>query len=201
MGIDPTTEEKIKNAARTIFMRKGYAATKTRDIAEEAGLNVALLNYYFRSKEKLFHQIMMESLTGFFQDIKSVFMETETTLEEKFSLLANGYIEQIQQQPDTPMFILSELRAHPDQFISQMSGQIKLKDSAIFHQLIEEIGMERIFEINPIHIMMNLMSLIVFPFVGKPMLERIGDVDDEFFNMLMDQRKELIPKWIMQMIK
>jgi AcrR family transcriptional regulator len=52
--IEPTTEEQIKEAARRVFTRKGYAATRTRDIAEESGHNLALLNYYFRSKEKLF---------------------------------------------------------------------------------------------------------------------------------------------------
>ena len=63
--VDPSTEEKIKNAARIIFHQKGYAGTKTRDIAEEAGINLALLNYYFRSKEKLFGIIMVESLQSF----------------------------------------------------------------------------------------------------------------------------------------
>ncbi|MEO1050536.1 MAG: TetR/AcrR family transcriptional regulator [Bacteroidota bacterium] len=201
MGTDPTTEEKIKNAARDIFMRKGYAATKTRDIAEEAGINLALLNYYFRSKEKLFQQIMKESLTGFFEHIRSVFMNPDTTLEEKFSLLAKSYIDQIIQQPDTPMFILSELRTRPEEFINLMSGQIKMRDTAIFPQLVEEIGMERLHEINPVHIMMNLISLVIFPFIGKPMIERIADVDDASFKALMEQRKELIPKWIMQMLK
>lgn len=201
MSSDPSTEEKIKNAARVIFMKKGYAATKTRDIADEAGLNLALLNYYFRSKEKLFQQIMMESLTVFFQNIQRVFMDPQTTLEDKFSKLASSYIDQITEQPDIPMFILSELRTRPDAFITQMSGQIRLKDSPMFNQLIEKIGMERLMEINPIHIMINLMSLIVFPFIGKPMLERIADVDQHLFDELMQQRKKMIPIWIMNMLK
>ena len=57
---DPTTEEKIKEAARKLFTQKGFAATRTRDIAEEAGINLALLNYYFRSKQKLFDLIMKD---------------------------------------------------------------------------------------------------------------------------------------------
>ena len=59
---DPSTEEKIKIAARSVFHKKGYAATRTRDIAEEAGINLALLNYYFRSKEKLIDIIMTETM-------------------------------------------------------------------------------------------------------------------------------------------
>ncbi|MEL6557100.1 MAG: TetR/AcrR family transcriptional regulator [Bacteroidota bacterium] len=201
MSTDLTTEDKIKNAAREIFMKKGYAATKTRDIADAAGINLALLNYYFRSKEKLFQQIMMESLTVFFQHIQNVFNGEQTTLEEKFSLLASSYINQIREQPDIPIFILSELRARPDEFVSQMSVQTRLKDSILFDQLLEKIGKERMMEINPLHIMMNLMGLIVFPFIGRPMLERMGEVDDAHFDLMMEQRKELIPKWIMQMLE
>ena len=64
--VDLSTEEKIKEAAKKVFLKKGYAATRTRDIAEEAGINLALLNYYFRSKEKLFDLIMLEKLEKFF---------------------------------------------------------------------------------------------------------------------------------------
>ena len=71
----PTTEEKIKSAARTVFHTKGFAATKTRDIAKEAGINLALLNYYFRSKEKLFQIIMMDSIHSLFQSILPIFFE------------------------------------------------------------------------------------------------------------------------------
>ena len=46
-----STESKIKDAAKIVFHKKGFTATRTRDIAEEAGLNLALLNYYFRSKK------------------------------------------------------------------------------------------------------------------------------------------------------
>ena len=67
--IDTSTEEKIKEAARVVFHKKGYAATRTRDIAEEADINLALLNYYFRSKEKLFDIIMVETLSGFLQHL------------------------------------------------------------------------------------------------------------------------------------
>jgi len=49
--LDTSTEAKIKAAARVVFHKNGFAATRTRDIAEEAGINLALLNYYFRSKQ------------------------------------------------------------------------------------------------------------------------------------------------------
>ena len=74
--VDLSTEEKIKEAAKKVFLKKGYAATRTRDIAEEAGINLALLNYYFRSKEKLFDLIMLEKLEKFFGVIAPVLNNT-----------------------------------------------------------------------------------------------------------------------------
>ena len=76
---DSSTEEKIKIAARHVFHIKGYAGTRTRDIAEEAGINLALLNYYFRSKEKLFEIVMMETLRDFLQSLTSVFNDMESS--------------------------------------------------------------------------------------------------------------------------
>ena len=64
---DISTEERIKAAARKVFHQKGFAGTRTRDIAEEAGINHAMLNYYFRSKEKLFEMVMMETMAQFFK--------------------------------------------------------------------------------------------------------------------------------------
>src|ERR1700748_2737311 len=75
-----STEEKIKAAAKKLFTQKGFAATRTRDIAEEAGINLALLNYYFRSKEKLFELIMMENFRQFLQGIKVKFLDENMTI-------------------------------------------------------------------------------------------------------------------------
>jgi len=195
-----STEDKIKEAARTIFMKKGYAATKTRDIAEQAGINLALLNYYFRSKEKLFQQIMMESLFNFLKDLAGIFMDKHTSLEVKFERIVSSYIDQIKKQPDIPMFILSELRSNPQQFTSKMSQTLQLKQSVLYQQLLEHLGEEKAQQLDPVHVIMNLMGLTLFPFVGKPMLEMVAGVQHHQFNEMMEERKELIPKWIMQMI-
>ena len=117
---DLSTEEKIKAAARTIFTKKGYAATRTRDIAEEAGINLALLNYYFRSKEKLFELVMMEKMASFFGSISPILGDTGLTLEEKIELVAEKYTRVLTENPDLPLFILSEIRMNPDQFVNRL---------------------------------------------------------------------------------
>ncbi|PWG78107.1 TetR/AcrR family transcriptional regulator, partial [Pararcticibacter amylolyticus] len=116
-----STEEKIRQAAHKVFTRKGYAATRTRDIAEEAGINLALLNYYFRSKEKLFAKIMTDSLQHFMTGIKAVLNDETTSLEEKIERIVINYTDMFMDEPDLPLFIMSEVRTDPDRLLTRMN--------------------------------------------------------------------------------
>ena len=107
---DKTTEAKIKSAAKTVFHQKGFAATRTRDIAEEAGINLALLNYYFRSKQKLFEIVMFETMFSFMQSMSLVFNDEESSLDDKIEKVVEKYTYKILSEPEVPLFILSELR-------------------------------------------------------------------------------------------
>ena len=193
---DPSTEEKIKIAARIIFHKKGYAATRTRDIADEAGINLALLNYYFRSKEKLFDIIMLESLHDFRQSIVSFLNDEKTTLENKIEILVSSYIDLLINQPDIPLFILSEIRNNPQALISKMNHREILSKSYFIKQFQQAVKDEKIVPIPPLHFIMNLIGMIVFPFVGRPLLSHVGGLNPDDFNKLMEQRKILIPKWL-----
>src|ERR1700749_1384800 len=104
-----TTEEKIKEAAKSVFTRKGFASTTVRDIAAEADINLSLVNYYFRSKEKLFQLIMTETIQQLFDQIQPVVNNEETTLGEKIELLVGHYIDMILQNPDFPYFMVNEV--------------------------------------------------------------------------------------------
>jgi AcrR family transcriptional regulator len=193
---DASTEEKIKSAARTIFHKKGFAATRTRDIAEEAGLNLALLNYYFRSKQKLFDLIMLESMQQFLTSMTGVFNDHETSLEEKIALLVSNYIDLLTEEPDIPLFILSELRNNPQELVSKIKVKEILMKSYLMKQLQQAMQEGRIAPIHPLHFIMNIMGLTVFPFIAKPILSHLGDLSDEDFNRLAEQRKALIPVWV-----
>ncbi len=193
---DSSTEEKIKNAARIIFHKKGYAATRTRDIAEEAGINLALLNYYFRSKEKLFDIIMLESLHDFRQHIIVALNDEKTSLESKIETLVSNYIDLLINQPDIPLFILSEIRNNPQALISKLNQKEIITKSYFIKQFQQAVQEGKIVHINPLHYIMNLIGMIVFPFVGRPILSYVGQLKQDDFNNLMEQRKILIPKWL-----
>lgn len=199
--IDATTEEKIKEAARKIFTQKGYAATRTRDIAEEAGLNLALLNYYFRSKEKLFDIIMLETLQQFMVGMKSLLSTESTTVEEKITTIVSNYIDMLIKQPNMPLFIFSEIKANPKKLISKMGIKDFLMTSQFLKQFKEGVKANKIEPIDPLHFIMNILGLTVFPFIASPILQNIGNKNLEEFNELMQERKKLIPQWIQAMIK
>jgi AcrR family transcriptional regulator len=190
-----STEEKIKAAAQRVFMKKGYAATRTRDIAEEAGINLALLNYYFRSKENLFDLIMMEKLSKFFGGIAPVLNDPGTSLEQKFTLVSNNYIDLLIANPDLPLFILSEVRTNPDRFVSNLPVA-KIVDSSFIKQL-----QERQPDVHPLHFLMNLLGLSVFPFIMRPVFRSSGVMSDKMFRTRMEERKTAIPKWMIAMLK
>ncbi len=133
---DISTEEKIKAAARKIFTKKGYSATRTRDIAEEAGINLALLNYYFRSKEKLFDLVMLENFGQFIHGVRALFNDQDSSLEQKIEALVDFYISQLILNPDLPMFVLNEIRSDPKKL--QARGLLRdiLRKSVLMQQLI-----------------------------------------------------------------
>ena len=197
---DASTEEKIKAAARVVFHRKGFAAARTRDIAEEAGINLALLNYYFRSKEKLFVLVMIETLTEFFGSVSVIINNPETTFEEKIEQFAAGYIDLIFREPDIPLFIMSEIRNNPEQLLQKVDIGKTVFNSVFIRQFTEAVEQGKIKDQNFLHFMMNFIGLIVFPFIAKPLLQAISGLNEDQFNALIQERKKLIPVWIKAMM-
>jgi AcrR family transcriptional regulator len=196
-----STEAKIRAAARTVFHKKGFAATRTRDIAEEAGINLALLNYYFRSKEKLFQIIMMETMKHFMNGMIGVFNDEKTNLESKIQRVALSYIDLMIKDPEIPLFILSEIRANVDDFFSQMPIAKVILNSALMRQYKKAQADGEISNMEPIHFLINLMSMMVFPFAAAPMLKKVANLTDPQYQKMMEDRKVLIPIWINTLLK
>lgn len=196
-----STETKIKLAAKKVFMQKGYAAARTRDIADEAGINLALLNYYFRSKEKLFDIIMLENLQQFIEGIKEILNNRQTSLQQKIEAIVINYITLLTQQPDLPLFILHELRTHPKEIISKIDKDKFINRSYFMQQIKDAVKAGTIAPVQPLHFLMNIMGLTVFPFVASPILRDIGGLKQQEFNAMMEERKKLIPKWIKAMMQ
>lgn len=196
---DPTTEEKIKEAARKVFQKKGYAGTRTRDIADEAGVNLALLNYYFRSKEKLFDLIMGETMQLFFQSMKGLINNEDTTLDEKLQDLTNRYIDLLSTQPELPIFILNEIQMNPKGLSERMGLQQVVIGSFILKQFRNDLNIKDIPDSALLQLIINIIGMMVCPFIGKPLLKEIFNLSDEQFQAMMNDRKKMIPIWVQSM--
>ena len=189
---DLSTEEKIKTAARTLFTNKGFAATRTRDIAESAGINLALLNYYFGSKEKLFGIIMQESVLQLFSVLSKVLNDEALSLSEKVERVVEQYIILFRSNPDLPFFIMNEVRHRPEVLAKRMGVKEVIVESHLFRQLKEKAGKR----VNPFHFLLNILSLTVFPFIASPMFRIISEMTEQEYLKMMEERRKLIPFWI-----
>ena len=197
---DISTEERIKAAARKVFHQKGFAGTRTRDIAEEAGINHAMLNYYFRSKEKLFGIVMMETMAQFFKGVNLMLNDENTSLDEKIDLIVSNYVDLLLKEPELPTFILNEVRPNPQAFVEQNPIKEALTHSVLTRQYAEAVARGEITEPNLIQAILNVIGLVIFPFIAKPILTSIINIPEEQYKALMLQRKTLIPQWIKAML-
>lgn len=196
VATDISTEEKIKEAARKVFTQKGYAATRTRDIAEEAGINLALLNYYFRSKEKLFGEVMLEKIQQLFGILLPILNDPASSLEAKVELIVSNYIDMITKNPDLPIFVLSELKGHTAALKNVLPIDKIIPHTPFFKQLVEQRP-----DINPLHFLMNILGMTVFPFIAMPVFDAIGIMSKKNFEMMIQERKTLVPIWVKAMLK
>ena len=184
-----------------MFHKKGYAGTRTRDIASEADMNLALLNYYFKSKKHLFDIIMLETVTTFFQTMGLVFNDENTSLERKIELVAENYIELIKKEPQVPLFMMSEIRSNGAAILNKLPAANLILNSIFIKQYKEAVEKGKITEPEPLQFLMNILGLIVFPFIGSPLIRKIGKLNDQQFDLLMEYRKQRIPVWIKAMFK
>ena len=194
------SEERIKAAARKVFHQKGYAGTRTRDIAEEAGINHAMVNYYFRSKEKLFQIVMIETMTYFFQGISAILNEETTSLEQKIEQVVAKYIDLLLEEPELPTFVFNEVRTNPEPFIENSPIYEALQNSVLARQYAEAVVRGEVSEPNLLQMVLNVISLVIFPFITQPILIALNKIDNDQYKALMLERKKLIPQWIKAML-
>ena len=199
--IEKSAEEKILAAAKKVFTTKGMAGARMQDIADEAGINKALLHYYFRSKEKLFEVIFFEAAQKLFPKINLIF-ESDMPLFEKIENFAEQYITMMSENPYLPLFVLNEVSKEPEIFIKKIWGKQNMPHPEKFLVQIEkEVKNRTIKKISPLHLLINLISLSVFPFVAKPMIQFTLGLDEMQFKNVMEQRKKEVAKFIIDSIK
>ncbi|MEQ1797970.1 MAG: TetR/AcrR family transcriptional regulator [Lacibacter sp.] len=198
---DKTTEEKILDAARKVFVTKGMYGARMQDIADEAGINKALLHYYFENKEKLFETVFLEAAGQLFPRVNAIFNSDEP-LFEKIEKFCDEYITIVIENPYLPLFVMNEMMQDPMYFMKKVWGTKNKPDPSKFlKQIEEEVKKGIIKPISPLHLLMNLISMTIFPFIAKPMFQLNLGLDEFQFRHAMEQRRKEIPKFIIDAIR
>jgi AcrR family transcriptional regulator len=196
-----TTEEIILKAAEAEFVEKGLQGARMQTIADRAGINKSLLHYYYRSKFKLFEIILSSTLKYFIPNILKIFEDENLSFEVKIRNFVANYIDLLIKNPQIPIFILHELSTNP-KGLANMANKLNVNVSVIVKVINQAIEDKIIREINPYQLIINTVSLCVFPFAAKPMIENVvlKDRDIEYLK-IMEDRKTHIADFILNSIK
>ncbi len=193
------TELKILQAAKKVFVRKGLHGARMQEIADEAGINKALLHYYFRSKEKLFQAIFQEAFHKFAPTTFGL-MAGDAPIEEKIKMFVANYIDTISDNPFLPVFIINEINQNPERLthITNMMGNLK---DVLAKQLEEKVQSGEYRPVDPMQLFSNIVAMSIFPFLAKPIISRAFNLDDDDFRKLLQERKTIIPEMIFSYLK
>lgn len=196
----PDTREKILDAARIVFHRAGFDGARMQDIADGAGINKALVHYYFRNKDELFESVFKESFRTHFQPIIAV-MQLDIPLEDKVTRFVNAYISTIQIHPYIPGFVIHELNRNPDR-MAEMAVSMNRAAVGVFLQQLRD-GMDAgVFrEMDPRQALVSLLSMMLFPFIAAPVIKGMFNLDVVAYHHFVEARKVEIPRAFFALLK
>jgi len=199
-GNDKLTEEKIFEAATEVFVEKGMDGARMQDIATQAGINKALLHYYYRTKEKLFTAVFEMIARKILKKFAPVFDEN-LSLEDKIRFFFREHISFLQENPRLPGFILNEVNRHPERIKKLLAGvdfgEIWLK---LYDQHKTELKKYNITQADLPQLMISMAAISVFPFAAKGILEGILGKVNVDFNDFIEERKTFVAEFVIKAI-
>lgn len=206
LGAD--AEQRILDAAHRVFLRRGSAGARTQEIADEAGVNKALLHYYFRSKERLATAVFHRAAAKLMPPVIAV-LASDAELEDKVHRVIEIELDVLLRHPYLPGYIISELTHNParaKQFLTALSG-VPLEEIAtgpldiLSRQIRAAARAGRIRAIAPDQFILNLLSLCIFPFAARPMVQTVLHLDDEGFARLIARRRRELPLFFLEALR
>ena len=197
---DTNTEENILNAAKRIFHEKGMDGARMQEIADEAGINKALLHYYYRSKQLLFEAVFKNAFKLLAPQLNKV-LNSDDTLNDKIKNFTKNYISFTIKYPYLPNFIINELNRNPE-FVQKLTSEKHFPTITKFkQQVLENVTNGTIKPIKPEHLFINILSLNIFPFIASPLLKGFLSVNNENYKQLLEERTTEVSNFIINAIK
>jgi AcrR family transcriptional regulator len=198
---DRQTEEKIFEAATDVFVDKGMDGARMQDIASHAGINKALLHYYFRTKDQLFNAVFEMIARKILKKFAPVFDEN-LSLEAKIRFFFKEHITFLQENPKLPGFILNEINRNPNR-IKKLLKNIDFEKfwQELYKQHKNELENYNITEASMPQLMISIAAISVFPFAARGIIEGILDKLGIDFNKYIEERKEYAAEFVINAIK
>ena len=199
------TEGKILDAAKDVFQQKGMTGARMQEIADKAGINKALLHYYYRTKEKLFEKVFNIAFAIFIPKMQKI-MISEKPVLEKIEFFIESYMDLLIKHPYIPGFIINELNRNPQILLDIFEKNIHIKENKLFEKFDEQIQAEVkkgiIKPIDTRNLMTNVIALCVFPIVARPIIQGIMfENDKKQYDTFLKQRKDFVKEFIINSIK
>lgn len=197
---DRSTEEKILEAAHRIFVEKGMAGARMQQIADEAGINKSLLHYYYRSKDKLFLAVFRLAIQDFIPGIKGI-IYSKISVYEKLDRFIHEYMDVLLSKPFVPMFILQEIQRDPERLFNVFL-EAGIRPDHIMKEFDRSIEKGFIRDVDPRHLIINVLSLCIFPIAARPMMQRMFfENDPNAYQHFLNQRKTVVSDFVINAIK
>ncbi len=194
------TEKQILNAAKNIFQTKGMNGARMQEIADEAGINKAMLHYYYRSKQLLFEAVFENAFSLLAPQLNTI-LNDDSTIEEKIKNFTYNYISFISKHPYLPNFVIQELNRNPN-FVEKIQQSSAFPTLDKFNAKVEkEVKAGILKPIEGKQLFIHIISLNIFPFVAKPLIKGFLKLSDKDFKKLMEERKTEVSEFIIHSIK
>ncbi len=185
-------EQQILEAAEVVFVERGFANAKTTEIAKRAGVTHAMLHYYFRTKDNLFEMVFQRKFDQFVSTLLVSF-DQNLPFEERLKQAIGNHFDLIAANPRLPSFIFGEIVSNDERrgvVIQALRPKVYKMKERFTNELKEEIAKGSIRPIDPVDLVLDIISLNAFLFVVQPLINDLLHLDPEQQQELIQRRRE-----------
>ena len=191
---EDATYELIIDTAKNLFFKEGKFNATTQEIADAAGVNRTLINYYFRSRNTLFDLVFEEGKKEDELRQKMIVM-SDLPVREKLEQFIDYFLEQAKKYPYREVYMLTQM-TKDESCILDKKEHIKYMIQKFYVELEREMDRGSILKMEPIQFMLNFISMLIFPVAMRLFLQNSFELDEREYDKILGGRKEVILKTI-----
>ncbi|MCB0762574.1 MAG: TetR/AcrR family transcriptional regulator [Flavobacteriales bacterium] len=195
------TEDKIVQAAVEEFIERGVDGARMRAISDRAEVNKGLIHYYFKTKDVLIARVV-DAIVGVLINRLNDAIEGEEDIFEIIRTFTAVYIDTVQRKPGIPRFVLTELGKNPERMMRLLDRTKKAEMVKTFERALSRaVEKDEVVDISANQLFANILSMCVFPFVGRPMIQLSMGMRNEDFEDFIEKRKTGVADFVIRAIK